>query len=202
MPMRASGKEIGASVGKMLFGGQDAKRIQHRLDKKGGEKLQQALVKRGVTDVDTKEISKALSGESKRLWSQNRFKQVVAALQDSGLAHAAKSASSMVLKAARNAQQELEGPQLTPEQIKARLKILARDRRSEAEAEEASHEVGILDHMRGAQGRANKVSENAKAEEPTVRGTREQLRQDMGLQPKIVLPKPKNNEEKQTGFQA
>jgi hypothetical protein len=186
----------------MLFGGQDAKRIQHRLDKKGGEKLQQALVKRGVTDVDTKEISKALSGESRGNWSQGRFKQVVAALQDAGLAQAAKSASSMVLKAARNAQQEMEGPHLTPEQIKARLKVLARERRSEAEAEAASHEVGILDRMRGAQGRANKVAEDPVPEETTVRGTREQLRQDVGLRPKIVLPKPNNLSKIDTGFQA
>ncbi len=202
MPQRASGKQIGVSVGKMLFAGQDTKRIQHHLEKKGGEKLQKALVRRGVTDLNTKDIAKALTGESRGAWSQSRYKQVVAALQDAGLAQTAKSASSMVLKAARNAQEELEGPHLTPEQLKARFKVLARERRAEAEAEEVGHKTGVLDRMRGAQGRANKISENPLPEETTVRGVRDQLRQDLGLRPKIVLSKPKDDEGKQTGFQA
>ncbi|MCC6563664.1 hypothetical protein IT087_02120 [Candidatus Uhrbacteria bacterium] len=213
MPMRASGKQVGASVGKMLFGGQDAKRIQHRLEKKGGEKLQQALIKRGVTDVDTKDIAKALAGESRGGWSQSRYKQVVAALQDVGMAQKAKSASSMVLKAARNAQQTLDGPHLTPEQIKARLKELARERRSEANAEESEAQMGVLDRMRGAQGRANKVdlaaqegalleSQNPFSETSSVRDVRDQLRKDLGMQPKIALNKPKNNVDDEMGFQA
>ncbi len=197
----------------MLFAGRSAKVIQHHLEKKGGEKLQQALVKRGVTGVDTKDIAKALSGESRGSWSQSRYKQVVAALQDAGLAQTAKSASAMVLKASRNAQQELDGPHLTPEQIKARLKDLARERRSEAETEEAEHQMGVLDRARGAQGRANKVDLAAQeaallesklpaSETSTVRKVREELRKDLGLQPRIALPKPKNKVDDEMGFQA
>lgn len=210
--MRASGKQIGASVGKMIFRGQDEKRIHHRLEKIGGEKLQQALANRGIVDADTREIAQALSGKG-RGWSQSKYKQVVAALQDVGVAQHAKSASSMVLKASRNAQQELEGPHLTPEQIKARMKELARERREEANAEEEAQQMGVLDRMRGAQGRANKVDKAAQegallealpdtSTGSTVRSVRDELRKDLGLQPKIALPKRKNDVDETTGFQA
>lgn len=118
----------------------------------------------------------------------------------------------MVLKASRNAQQELEGPHLTPEQIKARMKELARERREEANAEDAEHQMGILDRMRGAQGRANKIDKAAQegalleglpetSTGSTVRSVREELRKDLGLQPKIALNKPKKDVDDATGFQ-
>lgn len=210
--MRASGKQVGASVGKMLFRGQDEKRIHHRLEKIGGEKLQQALANRGIVDADTREIAQALSGKG-RGWSASKYKQVVAALQDVGMAQQAKSASAMVLKASRNAQQELDGPHFTPEQIKARMKQLARERRQEANAEESSDQMGILDRMRGAQGRANKIDKAAQegallealpetSTGSTVRSIREELRKDLGLQPKIALPKPKKEGQEPSDFQA
>jgi hypothetical protein len=211
--MRASGKEIGTSVGKMVFRGQDAKRIERRLEKVGDEKLKAALTKRGAGDVGRREIAKAMSGEGKG-WSQLKYKKVVAALQDVEVAQKAKSASAMVLKASRDAQPSLEGPRLTPEQLKARMKGLARERRGEANAEEAAAEgTGVLDRMRGAMGRANKaermtaqahLEEEAGAEvssEGTVRSLRESLRKDLGMQPRIRLPKPKKGTDELAGFQ-
>lgn len=211
--MRASGKEIGSSVGRMIFRGQDTKRIQRRLEKVGDEKLKTALAKRGAGDVDTREIAKAMSGEGKG-WSPLKYKKVVAALQDVEVAQKAKSASAMVLKASRDAQQALEGPRLSPEQLKARMKVLARERRGEANAEETAAEgTGVLDRMRGAMGRANKaermtaqarLEEEAAMEvspESTVRGLRESLRKDLGMQPRIRLPKPKKDTDGMTGFQ-
>ncbi len=211
--MRASGKEIGSSVGRMIFRGHDAKRIERRLEKVGDEKLKAALIKRGAGDVDTREIAKAMSGDGKG-WSQLKYKKVVAALQDVDVAQKAKSASAMVLKASREAQQALEGPRFTPEELKARMKMLARERRADADAEEATEGSGILDRMRGAIGRANKVeqttttarlAEESKGEpeaERTVRGLREELRKDLGLQPRMRLPKPKNQGGVGTGFQS
>lgn len=189
-------------MGKMLFSGRDSKRIQHHLDKKGGEKFQQALAKHGVSDVNTKEISKALSGEAKGHWTQSRFKRVVAALQDVGLAMTDKSASSMVLKAARTAQQELADLHPTLEQTKGRIKTSVQRRREEIAEEERAKNGGIMEQMRGAQRTANLKPEDADSEESTVRGMRDQLKQDMGLKPKIVLPKPNNLNEKGMGFQA
>ena len=197
----------------MIFRGQDEKRIHHRLEKIGGEKLQQALANRGIVDADPKEIAQALSGKG-RGWPASKYKQVVAALQDVGVAQHAKSASSMVLKASRNAQQELDGPHLTPEQIKARMKVLARERREEANAEEENAgRMGILDRMRGSQGRANKIDKAAQegalldalpetSTGSTVRSIREELRKDLGLQPKIALPKPKKEDDFGSDFQA
>lgn len=212
--MRASGKEIGSSVGRMIFRGQDAKRIERRLEKVGEDKLKAALTKRGAGNVDTKEIAKAMSGEGKG-WSPLKYKKVVAALQDVEVAQKAKSASAMVLKASRDAQKAIEGPIFTPEQLKARMKMLARERRGEANAEEAAAEgAGVLDRMRGAMGRANKAERQtaaARLEEAsagaaegpkTVRGLREELRKDLGLQTRIRLPKPKIDADPGTGFQS
>ncbi|MCR4256236.1 MAG: hypothetical protein NUW08_00860 [Candidatus Uhrbacteria bacterium] len=214
MPMRASGKEIGSSVGRMIFRGQDAKRIERRLEKVGDEKLKVALTRRGAGDVDTREIAKAMSGEGKG-WSPLKYKKVVAALQDVEVAQKAKSASAMVLKASRDAQQALEGPRLTPEQLKEKMKGLARERRGEANAEEDAGEgTGILDRMRGAMGMANKAEQTTavarlaeasggKAEsDRTVRGLREELRKDLGLQSRMRLPKPKNQGDVGMGFQS
>jgi len=186
----------------MLFSGRDSKRIQNHLDKKGGKKFQQALAKRGVADVNTKEISKALSGEGKGHWTQSRFKRVVAALQDAGLAMTDKSASSMVLKAARNAQQEFADMHPTLEQIKGRIKTSVQRRREEIAEEETAKNGGIMEQMRGVQRTANIKPESSDFEGSSVRGIRDQLKQDMGLRPKIVLPKPNNLDKTDTGFQA
>lgn len=198
--MRASGKQIGASVGKMVFHGQDAKRIAHRLEKIDSDKLKQALVKRGAGSIDTKDIAEAMSGKG-RGWSQVKYKQVVAALQDVGVARTAKSASSMVLKASRNAQDAFEGPRMSPEQLKAHMKNLARERRSEAETEGSESSMGVLDRMRGAMGTANKGESVPVEQGKTVRETRELMRKDMALQPKIVVSKPKSAEDASAGFQ-
>lgn len=154
-----------------------------------------------------------MSGEGKG-WSQMKYKKVVAALQDVEVAQKAKSASAMVLKASRDAQKVMDEPVFTPEQLKARMKALARERRGEANAEDAEREMGVLDRMRDAMGRANKAeraSEHARMEEEmmqgvpsnsSVRGLREELRKDLGLQSRIRLPKPKNRDDAGTGFQS
>ncbi len=208
--MRASGKEIGSSVGRMIFRGQDARRIERRLEKAGAEKLKSALERRGAGDVEIGDIAKAMSGKEQG-WTPLKYKKVVAALQDVEVAQKARSASAMVLKASRDAQAALEGPQLSPAQLKARMKELARERRAEAETEEG--QLGVLDRMRGAMGRANKAErmtaqarlaeERASGTEtqPTVRALREALRKDMGLQPRIRLSKPKKSVDGATGFQ-
>ncbi len=165
--------------------------------------------------MKTREIAKAMSGEGKG-WSQVKYKKVVAALQDVEVGQRAKSASSMVLKASRDAQQlAAENPLFTPEQLKAKMKSLARERRGEANAEEdAREELSVLDRMRGAMGRANKAEQMTTAarlaeevgggsDAPhTVRGLREALRKDLGLQSKIGLSKPKNVDNTGAGFQS
>lgn len=216
--MRASGKQIGVSVGKMVFPGRDTKRIEKHLEKFGGEKLQQALVKRGAGTIDPHDIADAMSGKG-RSWSQVKYKQVVAALQDVGLAQTAKSASAMVLKASRNAQDTHEISKLPKEQMEARMREFARERLAE-DVEDAEGHMGVLDRARGSQGRANKVekavmeaafdADRDKGKEgqdtgqagKTVRETRELLRHDMGLKPKIAIPKPKKFEDSSAGFQA
>ncbi len=166
--MRESGKAIGASVGRMMFANQSAKRIERHLEKTGGEKLAQALSKRGLGGMKNEDIAKALTGElrGRAGWSQGKMKNVVAALQDAGLAHTEKSASHMVLQASKN---------IDPEQ-KERLKALARERRKEANLEEAAPK--------------------------TVREIRETLVNRLGLKPRIVISKPKKEDAGLTGFQA
>lgn len=182
----------------MVFHGQSAKRIEHRLKSVDQDKLKEALGRRGMASAANKDIAKVLAGESRAGWNQARLRDVVEALQEVGLAKGEKSASEMVLKASRNAQADAN-PGLSAGAVKARLKGLARERRAEAEAEAMPGEssMSVLDRMRGAMGRANKVQGNQPAEaaaedsaNATVRKLRETMRQDMKLQPKLVIPKP------------
>lgn len=199
MPQRASRSAVGASVGKMVFHGQSAKRIERQLKSVNQDKLKAALGRRGMATTANKDIAKVLAGESRAGWNQARLRDVVEALQEVGLAKGEKSASEMVLKASRNAQMDAN-PGLSEGAVKARLKGLARERREEANAEEAGtgqESMSVLDRMRGAMGRANKVQgAQPAAESPdetanaTVRKLRETARQDMKLQPKLVIPKP------------
>lgn len=195
--MRESGKAIGASVGRMIFAGRSTERIQQRLDKVGGEKLAQALSKRGLGGLKNEDIAKALTGESRGRagWSQGKMKNVVAALQDAGLAHTEKSASHMLLQASKNLQpQQKEIPGYTPEQ-EARFKAIARERRKEATAEETEESgSGILDRMRGAVGRVNKQAVPSE----TVGNAAGSIK----LKPRIAAAKPKKEDTGLTGFQA
>jgi len=215
MPMRSSGKAIGASVGRMIFAGQSAKRIEHNLTTKvGNEKLHAALTKRGVTGVEAKDIAKAMTGEirGRAGWSQGKLKNVVEALQEVGVAHAEKSASHMVLQAAKNiAPAAVEEPHMSADQLKARYKEMSRERREEANAEETGDEhLGVLDRARGAMGRANASSnqtppaeaETTEERPDAVRQVREQLREKMDLRPEIRVPKPNNPFSNGSGFQA
>jgi hypothetical protein len=160
---------------------------------------------------DHKEIAKVLSGEHRSGWRHSDLKNLVEALQDVDIAKHAKSAGEMVLKASRDAQLEAN-PGLTAGAIKARLKRIAREQREEVEGgetrEAGSESMSVLDRMRGAAGRANKVERTSQAEvaseesaNKSVRRMREELRQDLKLQPKFVTPK-KSEGEKGFGFQA
>ena len=214
MPMRASGKAIGASLGRMIFAGQSSKRIEHNLNKVGAQKINAALSKRGVSGVEIKDIAKAMTGETRGRagWTQGKLKDVVEALQDVGVAHAEKSASHMVLQAAKNIEpQAVEEPHMSANAFKARMKEFSRERRAEAEAEERGEEhMGVLDRMRGDMGRANAVGaglpipeEGSEAsDDQTVRGARDELRKQLQLQPKIRVPKTDNPFQSGTGFQS
>lgn len=207
MPQRASNQSVGTNVGKMIFHGQSAKRIEHSLGSVDKQKMQAALSRRGLGGKDHKEIAKVLSGEHRSGWHHSDLKNLVEALQEVKLAKHALTAREMVLQASKDAQLEAN-PGLTAGAIKNRLKRIAREQREEANAAEVSspEEMSVLDRMRGAMGRANKVERTSQAtqmEEPankSVRKMREEIRQELKLQPKIVVPK--KSADGGVGFQA
>jgi len=199
MPQRASNVDIGSGVGKMIFHGQSAKRIEHSLGKIDKEKMKSALSRRGLGGKDHKEIAKVLTGEHRSGWRHSDLKNLVEALQEVKVAKHAKSAGEMVLMASRDAQLKVN-PGLTAGAVKNRLKRIAQEQRAEAEAPVDEHKMSVLDNMRGAAGRANKVG--ARLTDPTsqqepanasVRKMRDEIRQEMNLQPKIVVPKKSEN---------
>ena len=207
MPQRASNVDIGSGIGKMIFHGQSAKRIERSLGKIDKEKMKSALSRRGLGAKDHKEIAKVLTGEHRAGWRHSDLKNLVEALQDVKLARTAKTAREMVLTASRDAQLKAN-PGLTAGAIKNRLKRIAQEQRAEAEAAPVDeHDMSVLDRMRGAAGRANKMervaSSATREDEPankSVRKMREEIRQEMNLQPKIVIPK--KSETAGGGFQA
>ncbi len=210
MPQRASNVDIGSGIGKMIFHGQSAKRIERSLGKIDKEKMKSALSRRGLGAKDHKEIAKVLTGEHRAGWRHSDLKNLVEALQDVKLARTAKTAREMVLTASRDAQLKAN-PGLTAGAIKNRLKRIAVEQRAEAEGgettEAGSENMSVLDRMRGAAGRANKMervaSSATREDEPankSVRKMREEIRQEMNLQPKIVIPK--KSETAGGGFQA
>ncbi len=207
MPQRASNQLVSTNVGKMIFHGQSAKRIERSLGTVDKQKMKDALSRRGLGGKENKEIAKVLAGEHRAGWRQNDLKNLVEALQEVKIAKHAKTAGEMVLKASRDAQLEAN-PGLTAGAIKARLKRIAQEQRAEADAPTEEHDMTVLDRMRGAMGRANKsdraIPEPKSADESTnasVRKMRDEIRRDLSLQPKIVLPK-KSAEGDGTGFQA
>lgn len=207
MPQRASNQLVSTNVGKMIFHGQSAKHIEHALGKVDKQKMHDALLRRGLGGKDHKEIAKVLSGEHRSGWRHSELKNLVEALQDVDLAKHAKSAGQMVLMASKEAQIQAS-PGLTAGAIKSRLKRIAQEQRAEAEAPK-EHESSVLDNMRGAMGRANKIDRaNQQVQETpveesankSVRKLREDIRQEMGLRPKIVIPKEAPSSG--SGFQA
>jgi hypothetical protein len=204
--MRSSGKAIGQSVGRMIFAGQSSKRIEHNLNKVGAEKISAALSKRGVSGIEMKDIAEAMTGKQRGRagWSQGKLTHVVEALQEVGIAHAEKSASHMVLQAAKNLEPAtVMEPHLSEAQLKAKFKEEARERREEANAEEAeSHPIGVLERARSAIGPANVAMPEPPGQETSIRETRDQLRKSIELKPEIRIPKPKNPFNPGTGFQA
>lgn len=197
MPQRASRQDIGAAVGKMLFQGRDEHAIMRRLKSVGPSKLREALAKRGLQNVSTKELTDVLTGKHQSGWSQAKLRNTVEAFQDLKVARAARSASAMVLTASREAQTAAAASAMGSELLKSKMRhMVARERgTSEAESEASAEPVGVLDRMRGAQGRANATERGAQrpsvatAPAGTIRELRERWREELGIQkPKIKLP--------------
>jgi len=209
MPQRASNQLIGANVGKMIFHGQSSKRIEHALGKVDQQKMQEALKRKGLSGKVHKEIAKVLTGEHRAGWRQNDLKNLVEALQEVKVAKHALTAREMVLQASKDAQLQAN-PGLSAEAIKNRLKRIAREQREEANAQDGSggQKMGVLDRMRGAMGRANakqaSVNTENQAAETTgteiLRRMRGEVRHELELQPKVVIPKKSSDINK--GFQA
>lgn len=177
----------------MIFHGDTAHHIEHKLGSVNQDALHNALAKRGMAS-ERKDIAKVLTGEHRAGWNQAKLRDVVEALQEVGLAKGEKSASEMVLRASRDAQ-AAANPGLSAGAVKARLKGIAVERRAEAETEESAEHMGILDRMRGDMGRANKSDHKPGTDNPdepankTVRQIREQMSQDLKLRPHLDIPK-------------
>lgn len=197
----------------MLFQGRDEHAIMRRLKSVGPSKLREALAKRGLQNVSTKELTDVLTGKHQSGWSQAKLRNTVEAFQDLKVARAARSASAMVLTASREAQEAAAKTAMGNELLKSKMRhLVARERgASETGPETGEEPVGILDRMRGTQGRAN-VSERSVSKVPettassgTIRELRERWREELGIKKtKIQLPKPKNgqNGQNKPGFQA
>ena len=198
MPMRASKKAMGSHVGRMIFRSSSKRTIERRLNKVNQNDLRNSLKRKGLSEIKTDDIAKVMSGDHRAGWSQYKIRRVVEALQEVGVAQRARSASQMVTQASRDAQLE----------TKERMKKLARERRKEVNSEIPKETTekktsGILDRMRGAIGRANKIkSNNLSGEknlaEENVANPFETTR--MKLQPKIRLPKKEKDDDKNNPY--
>ncbi len=204
--MRADKKDVGASLGKMMFRGEKtAKQIMRRMDT---PIFREALDRRGAGELGVEKIAKSLAGKDRAGLSMREMKQVVSAMQDADLAAKARSASQMVLTAARNAQENAPAFE-SPQERKDFMRRLAVERRKEANAEmevtqQGEGQTGLLERMRRQKrGRASKESaeENGASSSASVSAPRERI----ALAPKPVLPeKPETEGENapRFGFQA
>ncbi len=201
--MQASRKDVGSAVGRMVFGGQSSKKgIARQLRAVDSEKLKTAFERHGLGDVSIEKASEVLSGKNRAGWSTGKIKKTVQALQDVHVASAHQGASKMVLTATRNAQEKTV---MTPEQKAKYFKQLARERRLEANQEEqiSNEPMGVLDRMRGGTGRANSVSAQTTGvtdKKGSIRGLRDEMREQMKLAPKMVIPPPSSTDSEK-GFQ-
>ena len=206
--MQASRRDISSAVGRMVFGGQSTKKgIARQLRAVDSDKLKDAMQRHGLGGESMEKVAKVLSGKDRAGWSAAKMKKAVQALQDVHVASAHQGASKMVLTASKNAQ---ERRILSPEEKKKYFQQLARERRTEAnqEAEQVMEgsSMSILDRMRGAAGRANKTSASGTAStvnggREDIRGLREEMREQMKLAPKLVIPKPSEDTDSAPGFQ-
>jgi hypothetical protein len=203
MPQRASKQTVSAAVGRMLFRGKTDKQVAKKLAGVNQDKLSAALKKRGLGEVKKDELSKVLSGKSKTGWSMTKLRQAVEAMQDVGIARKARTAQQMVLTASREAQKVEGGARiLTPEQLKARFRALAVERREEANGEEKASGPGILERMRTTAGGKNVIAAGRMRAEGNGKGI-EELRQTLRetrtnrvpLAPKFHLPKDQKPED-------
>ena len=201
--MQASRKDVGSAVGRMVFGGQTSKKgIARQLRAVDSEKLKTAFERHGLGDVSIEKAAEVLSGKNRAGWSTGKIKKTVQALQDVHVASAHQGASKMVLTATRNTQEKTV---LSPEQKAKYFKQLARERRLEANQEEqiSNEPMGVLDRMRGATGRANKTTSlGSKAnvgKQGDIRGLRAEMREQMRLAPKMIIP-PLTHDDVSDGF--
>lgn len=208
--MRAGRQQIGSSLGKMIFHSDDKHRIARKLRGVGKERLNEALAKHGVKGMDADKLAESLSGSKRNTLSSHEMRHVVQALQDVDLAHSSQTAQKMVLTASNQAQDEMtKTPSgLTPDQIKRKIREMNRERREEANAEEATAAAatadepqGVLDRMRSDVAKANredreqgtsaaKLGVKAPIGGSAIRDLRD-WRQELTLQPKLQIPKQK-----------
>lgn len=190
-------------MGRMIFSSGSKQTIERRLNKANQGDLRKSLQLRGLGEIKNEDIAKVMAGEHRAGWSQHKMQQVVEALQDAGVARKTRTASQMVTQASRDAQLE----------TKASMKSLARERRREANEEEggAHGTEGILDRMRGAMGKANKVGAQgttADSSSELVAAKRDRVHpfggERINLQPKLAISKKEkdNKENPYRGFQA
>lgn len=210
--MRAGRQQIGSSLGKMIFHSDDKHRIARKLRGVGKERLNEALAKHGMKGMDADKLAESLSGSKRSTLSSQEMRHVVQALQDVDLAHSSQTAQKMVLTASNQAQDEMKAKVpagLTPDQIKRKIREMNRERREEANAEEATvaaattaeEPQGVLDRMRSDVAKANredreqgtsaaKLGVKAPIGGSAIRDLRD-WRQELTLQPKLQIPKQK-----------
>ena len=206
--MSASRKDVGAAVGRMIFHGQSSKGMARQLRAVEPEKLKTAMQRHGLGDVSVEKMTEVLAGKDRAGWSQAKVKKAVQALQDVHVASGHQGASKMVLTASRQVQET--SPKMSPEERKLFMQKLARERRSDANKEvEGGSTMGVLDQMRGAMGRANKegasgavVKDGSASPAGDIRELRNEMRQQMHLAPKMVIPKTDPSEESGSSFNA
>mgnify|MGYP001561284607 CR=1 FL=1 len=199
MPQRADRRDIGRALGKMMFHGADTqKQMMRRIDT---PEFREAIGRHGGGDLSVERVAKALAGKDRAGLTVREMRHAVAALQDADLAKRARTASEMVLTASRDAQGNMPVFRTAGERT-AFMQRLARERRTEANAEEKLKEaegtMGLLERMRRqVRGRSSEQDEQ-QSEEASLSDQR------LPLAPKPILPKPAKDDQRRTGagFQA
>jgi hypothetical protein len=198
-----------------MFHGADAARITQNLSNVGEHRMKEALEKHGLNGMSTHDVTKILTGRDRAGLSPSDMKKMVSALQDVGVASSKEGAGSLVQRVARTVAGKEGGvtlkDTLTESAFKDRMRGLARERRDETEAEERANaenpSMGVLDRMRTANARANQSgsASASRAGGQTIRETRDLLRRQLQLQPRMKIPpKPMGEEPAAPGttFQA
>lgn len=155
--------------------------------------FREALRRRGGGDLSVERVAKALIGKDRAGLTVRDMKHAVAALQDADLAKHVRTASEMVLTASREAQEHVPAFR-TPQERAVFMQRLAKERRTEANAEEAAKTTeeggtqGLLDRMR-IQMRGRSLEEEEE-EDRSDGDAPSSARTFLPLAPKTVIPRP------------